>query len=146
MGEAKRRKQLDVNYGKIYQIRTNQEFENHLIKLYEIVSEKWYEYIEGNHFDLDEVVQKLTSSIEKQFSSYKASDQQLLATALMHLHLEAGDDYLKSLFKQKNENDAVDQVTVYELFIKCLIKVLKPWLNEEQQRESDKLLEQLQGG
>ena len=146
MGEAKRRKQLDVNYGKIYQIRTTQEFENHLIKLFENLSEKWYEHIEGDHFDLDEVMQNFTNSTEQHFSSYKASDQQLLATALMHEHLEAGKDYFKMLSKQRNEENAVDGISIYGLFIECLIKVLKPWLNEDHQQEVDKLLKQIQRG
>lgn len=146
MGEAKRRKQLDANYGKVHQIRTTQEFGNHIIKLFESLSEKWYEYIEATNFDLDEVIQKLTNTTEQQFSSYKASDQQLLATALIRLYSEAGNDYLKMLSKQDDKDDAVDQATVYGLFIECLIKVLKPWLNEDQQREAEKLLEQLQGG
>jgi hypothetical protein len=132
MGEAKRRKQLDANYGKVvHQIRTTQDFDKHLIRLFRSFSEEWYEYVEGTNFDLDEVIQKLTNSIEKKFSFYKSSDQQLLATALIHLYSETANDYLEILSKQ---DDAVDKTTVHKLFVDCLIKILKPWLNEHQQQ------------
>jgi hypothetical protein len=53
-----------------------------------------------------------------------------------------GEDYLEMVLKQ---DDAEDQAIVLIMFMECLLKVLKPWLDENQKREVNNLLAQLQG-
>lgn len=137
MGDAKRRKQRDVSYGQVHQISTTQELHRHLEKLFKDFSKKLQENLEATNGNFDEVTQRLANWIQKQFSCYKASDRQLLATALISMYTEAGNDYLETLFTQ---NDTKDQAMVLRMFMECLIKVLKPWLSEEQQQEVDKFL------
>lgn len=139
MGEAKRRKQRDVSYGQVYQISTTEELHRHVRKLFQDFSKKWYENIEATNVNLDEVNQRLADRMQKQLSCYKASDRQVLATALIGRYTAAGEDYLEMVLKQ---DDAEDQVTTLRMFMECLIKVLKPWLDEDQKREFNKILAQ----
>ena len=142
MGEAKRRKQRHASYGQIHQIRTGQDLEYHTGKLFNYFSKQCYENIEATNANLDEVNQRLADSVQKQLSLYKSSDRQLLATSLIGMYTEAARDYLEVLSEQNNQDNAEKQVMVLGMFLECLIKALKPWLNEEQQREFEELLAQ----
>jgi hypothetical protein len=142
MGDAKRRKQRDVSYGQIYQIRTTEDFQRHLDKLFKNFYLKWEEAMHATNNNLDEVNQRLADRMQEQFSCYKVSDRQLFATALLRMYIEAGTDYLDTLFKP---DKLEDQAMVLKMFIECLIKVLKPWLSEDQQREIDEFFAERQG-
>jgi hypothetical protein len=142
MGEAKRRKQRDVSYGQFYQVRTTEDIERHVEKLSKDFSKKWHENLEATNGNLDEVTARLADRMQKELSCYKAADRQVLTTGLINMYAGEGEDYLEMVLKQ---DDAEDQAIVLIMFMECLLKVLKPWLDENQKREVNNLLAQLQG-
>jgi hypothetical protein len=140
MGEAKRRKQRDLNYGKVHYIKSRGDSERHALKLFGNFSEQLKEIQKSTNLNSNEINQKLTTWMEQQLSYYTETDRKVLANEVVSLFLVAGGKYITASY----ETDGyLNQEQKFIKVMRCLIKVLEPWLDEEIKQKANGFLEYL---
>lgn len=139
MGEAKRRKKLDKNYGVIYKINNQVELSMHIDKLFARLTQKWQSEVVEEKTE-EKALKKLQGWINEELNSYKEADRTLLANSLITSYAAMGDiAFRKHLFETK------DNKLGYLIFIRSLILVLEPWLDDYKKEAGAELVEEING-
>ena len=120
MGESKRRKQLDSNYGTIPLLSSKSQPEKHVNSIIESLSVKFEteikaiasaESIPDNYMPIK---QRINRWLEGILEPYRESDRTLIASSIMACYAQIANEYETS-----------------PLLIKCFFEILEPLLPED---------------
>ena len=120
MGEAKRRKQLDSNYGRVHFLTSQSQKQKHVERIIDELSEQFKDEIkkiaaaESIIEPYDRYCQLISAWINRRLAIYQPDDRTLIANSIMIFHAE---------FAMKYESSP--------LLIKLFFDVLKPLLSSE---------------
>ncbi len=132
MGEAKRRKQLDSNYGKIHFLATPAEKDKHIKKIiHELFSQfksELTELITAETIpeNYDAIQEKLAAWLSHKLSDYHPCDRTAIANALILYCGEMSAEYDCS-----------------PVLFMCFVDMTSPHLPEEERQKITKILENL---
>lgn len=141
MGEAKRRKLLDANYGHGHDISNPKSRDYHAKKLFVAVDTLWTEDF-LSHADFKQADKTVADWMQQQMSSFKVADRSTLARSLTYLYLEAGQWFLSELSRRRVPN-LEDQNTAWIMKFRAVVKALEPWLPEDVLQQLGALLDPL---
>ncbi|MEL6495786.1 MAG: hypothetical protein AAFQ41_11805 [Cyanobacteria bacterium J06623_7] len=123
MGEAKRRKQLDQDYGKVPSLSSQGQQQKHIESIMQELSQQFSQEIkdiaaaESIIEPYESYCDAISAWIEKRLAIYQADDRSLIASSIMTCYAEIAMKYESS-----------------PLLIKLFFDVLKPLLAPEKQQ------------
>ena len=120
MGEAKRRKQLDSNYGRVPSLTSQSQKEKHVDRIIDELSQQFKDEIkeiataESIIEPYHRYCQSMSAWINRRLATYQPGDRTLIASSIMICYAEIAMKYESS-----------------PLLIKLFFDVLKPLLSSE---------------
>ena len=123
MGEAKRRKQLDSNYGSVPNLTSQSQKQKHVERIIDELSQQFKGEIkeiaaaESIIESYDRYCQLISAWIEQRLAIYQSEDRTSIASSIMSCYAEITAKYESS-----------------PLLIKLFFDVLKPWLAPEKRQ------------
>lgn len=139
MGEAKRRKLLDANYGQGHDISSPRSLARHIRILFRETDPVWFKELRV-YLDPERADKMLADWMQQRMSSFKAQDRPTVATALAAQYVESGTRFMKA---KQQASETEDYETAWGRMFQAIVKSLEPWLPDDIKQDLDLFLEPL---